>query len=182
MGFQLLNLDGMRLTRVKRFKLLCKGCHKLNMDTERLFCEECGGNFLQKVSVYVNNNGEVTYFVNPKRKVNLRGKVYSIPNQVGGRGCKDLILREDDLMKGDMQQKVHKVNAQKRHEIKAINDTLDGNFWAGGQGYGNAGKAVSNLLYENGGKGGKTTSKHGHVDKIVVGYGKKNPNIAHKKY
>ena len=74
MGFQLLNLDGMHLTRVKRFKLLCQGCGKINMDTERLFCEACGGNFLQKVSVYLNNDGEVTYFVNPKRRVNKRGK------------------------------------------------------------------------------------------------------------
>merc|ERR1712216_720229 len=106
--------------------LLCKGYHHLNMDTERLFCEECGGNFLQKVSVYVNNNGEVTYFVNPKRKVNNRGKVYSIPKPVGGRGCKDMILREDDLLKGEYQQMVRQVKAQKRHEMKAINDTLDG--------------------------------------------------------
>lgn len=89
-----------------------------------------------------------------------------------------MILREDDLLKGEYQQMVHRVNAQKRHELRAINDTLDGNFWAGGQGQGTA---VTNLLYDAGGKGGKTNSKHGHVDKIVVGYGKKNPNIARKK-
>ena len=101
MGFQLLNLDGMRLTRVKRFKLLCKGCHWLNMQTERLFCEKCGGATLAKVSVYLNDNGEVTYFKNPKRKINLKGTIYSIPKPKGGRGCQDLVLREDDLMKGE---------------------------------------------------------------------------------
>ena len=41
---------------------------------------------------------------------------------------------------------------------------------------------MSNLLYDNGAKGGKTGSKHCQPDKIVVGYGKKNPNIAKKKY
>jgi RNA-binding protein NOB1 len=87
MGFQLLNLDGMRLTRVKRFKLLCKGCRTLNMDVERLFCKSCGGAFLTKVSVYLNDHGERTYFNNPKRKINLKGTVYSIPNPKGGRGC-----------------------------------------------------------------------------------------------
>jgi RNA-binding protein NOB1 len=39
MGFQLLTLDGLRLTRVKRFKLLCKGCLMLQIETERLFCK-----------------------------------------------------------------------------------------------------------------------------------------------
>ena len=43
-----------------------------------------------------------------------------------------MILREDDLMKGEYIQLVQKVNAQKRHELRAINDTLDGNFWTGG--------------------------------------------------
>lgn len=101
MGFQLLNLDGMRLTRVKRFKLLCKSCSYLNKTTDRLFCEKCGAATLAKVSVYLNDNGEVTYFKNPKRKINLKGTVYSIPKQKGGRGCSDLILREDDLEKGE---------------------------------------------------------------------------------
>ena len=87
MGFQLLNLDGRLLTQVKRFKLLCKGCDTINMDTERLFCDTCGGAHMAKVSVYLNANGELTYFKNPKRKINLRGNVYSIPKMKGGRGC-----------------------------------------------------------------------------------------------
>jgi len=58
---------------------------------------------------------------------------------------------------------------------------LNGDYWAGGEGYG-VGATVSNLLYENGAKGGKTASKkHGLPDKLVVGYGRKNPNIARKK-
>jgi RNA-binding protein NOB1 len=66
-----------------------------------MFCQYCGAATLNKVSVYVNNNGELTYFNNPKRKINLKGNVYSIPAPKGGRGCKDLILREDDLQKGE---------------------------------------------------------------------------------
>ena len=132
MGFQLLNLDGMRITTVKRFKLLCKGCNWLNMDTERMFCDKCGGATLAKVSVYMNDDGRVTYFNNPKRKINLKGTIYSIPKAVGGRGCKDLILREDDLEKGEYKQKMHRINRQKKNELAAINDTLDGNYWAGG--------------------------------------------------
>ena len=97
MGFQLLNLDGKLVRRVKRFKLLCKACGHINMDTSRMFCKKCGNATLSKVSVYMNSNGEITYFNNPKRKINLKGTIYSIPDPKGGRGCKDLILREDDL-------------------------------------------------------------------------------------
>ena len=43
------------------------------MDVERLFCKSCGGAFLTKVSVYLNDKGEMTYFNNPKRKINLKG-------------------------------------------------------------------------------------------------------------
>ena len=97
MGFQLLNLDGMSLTRVKRFKLLCKSCNWLNKKMDVMFCEKCGASNIGKVSVSLNDNGEVTYFNNPKRKINLKGTIYSIPKPKGGRGCKDIILREDDL-------------------------------------------------------------------------------------
>lgn len=102
------------------------------MATERLFCEKCGGATLAKVSVYLNDNGDVTYFKNPKRKINLKGTVYSIPKQKGGRGCQDLVLREDDLMKGEYKQKMHRAERLKRQEMQAINDTLQGNYWAGG--------------------------------------------------
>jgi hypothetical protein len=71
----------------------------------------------------------------------------------------------------------------KKQELMAINDTLEGNYWTGGQGYGLGGAAVSNLLYENGAKGGKTSSKRAAaIEKIQVGYGRKNPNIAKKKF
>lgn len=110
LGFQLLNLDGMRLTRIKRYKLLCVGCDYINTDTERLFCKRCGGAFLQKVSVYVNASGKLTYFKNPKRKINLRGTQYDIPKPKGGRGCADMILREDDLKKGEYRLLMNKIS------------------------------------------------------------------------
>lgn len=60
-----------------------------------------------------------------------------------------------------------------------IADTIQGNYWQGGAGYGSA---VSNLLYENGAKGGSTHSKvPGQVPSVVIGYGRKNPNVAKKR-
>ena len=106
MGFILLTLDGMRLTKVKRFKLLCKACFKLNLDVEKQFCDFCGGHTLRKVSVFINEDGKVTFFDNPKPKINLRGTIYSIPKAKGGRNNKDLILREDELMMGERAIKI----------------------------------------------------------------------------
>ena len=34
-GFKLLSLDGRRITRVKRFKLLCRACQRLNLNVEK---------------------------------------------------------------------------------------------------------------------------------------------------
>ena len=52
---------------------------------------------LAKVSVYINESGNVTYFENPKRKINLRGTKFSIAKPLCGREgiAKNLILRED---------------------------------------------------------------------------------------
>ena len=100
MGFKLLSLDGRRITRVKRFKLLCRACQKLNLNIEKMFCDFCGSHTLIKVSVYINNSGEITFFKNPRRKPRLRGTKYSLPKPQGGREGDGLILREDELMQG----------------------------------------------------------------------------------
>lgn len=100
MGFTLLTLDGYRLTRVRRFKFLCRACFKLNKDVEREYCEYCGSHTLGKVSVFINENGEITFFDNPKRRINLRGTKYSIAKPKAGRHAKNIMLREDETLVG----------------------------------------------------------------------------------
>jgi RNA-binding protein NOB1 len=107
-------MDGMRLTRVKRFKLLCRACFKLNLDTEKKFCQKCGSSTLSKVSCFINEDGKVTFFDNPKRRINLRGTIYSIPKSKGGRNNKDLILREDDFLTGERMMKMKQLNKEKK--------------------------------------------------------------------
>ena len=178
-GFKLLSLDGRKITRVKRFKLLCRACQKLNLNVERMFCDHCGSHTLIKVSVYIKEDGTITYFKNPKRRVNLKGTIYSIAKPVGGRNNKDLILREDELMTGEKKMLVKKIEKESRRLTQAVNDTIQGNYWQGGEGYG---ASVSNLLYENGAKGGKTHSKiAGMTDSITIGHGRQNPNRVKKR-
>lgn len=175
MGFILLTMDGMRLTRVKRFKLLCKACFTLNLDVERQFCSNCGGHTLRKVSVFINEDGKVTFFDNPKRRINLRGTIFSVPKAKGGRNNKDMILREDELMIGERAIKLKQLEKAKLKEENAIKNTLEGNYWAGGQGYSTG---VSSLLYENGAKGGNRGKNN---DEFKIGHGRKNPNISKRK-
>lgn len=73
----------------------------MNLNVEKEFCEFCGSHTLSKVSVYINEKGDITYFRNPKRKINLKGTKYSIPKPKHGRNNKDLILREDELLVGE---------------------------------------------------------------------------------
>lgn len=182
LGFKLLSLDGRRITRVKRFKLLCRACQKINLNIEKLFCEFCGSHTLIKVSVYINLDGEITFFKNPRRKPRLRGTKYSMPKPQGGREGDGMILREDELLIGYKRFIVRKIEKEKRIMQNTISDTLSGNYWAGGEGYG---ASVSNLLYENGAKGGRTHSKmSGMVDSLIIG--KKpgtrgNPNAVKKR-
>ena len=168
-------MDGMRLNRVKRFKLLCKACFTLNLDVERQFCANCGGHTLRKVSVFINEDGKVTFFDNPKRRINLRGTIYSVPKPKGGRNNKDMILREDELMIGERAIKLKQLEKAKLKEENAIKNTLEGNYWAGGQGYSTG---VSSLLYENGAKGGNRGKNN---EDFKIGHGRKNPNISKRK-
>lgn len=77
-----------------------------------MFCDYCGSHTLIKVSVYIAEDGTITYFKNPKRRVNLRGTKYSIPKPVGGRNNTDLLLREDELMTGEKKQLVRKLEKE----------------------------------------------------------------------
>lgn len=175
MGFTLLTLDGYRLTQVKRFKLLCRACTKLNMEVDRQYCDFCGSHLLGKVSVYIGEDGKLSYFDNPKRRINLRGTVYSIPKSKAGRKNQNMVLREDQLMIGQMAMRVKNLEKARTKEAAAMKNTLQGNYWAGGQGYG---AGVSQLLYENGAKGGANRQ---NTSNFEYGHGRMNPNIAKKK-
>lgn len=78
-------------------------------------------------------------------------------------------------MTGEKMMKVRRLEKEKKREEMAIKNTLEGNYWAGGQGYG---AGVSSLLYDNGAKGG---NKGKNNQEFKIGYGKKNPNIARRK-
>jgi len=104
----------------------------LNLDVDRQFCGKCGASSLTKVSVFINEDGKVTFFDNPKRRINLRGTVYSIKKQKGGNNAGNLILREDELLTGVTAIRVKAYKKEQRKQANAIKNTLEGNYWVGG--------------------------------------------------
>jgi RNA-binding protein NOB1 len=79
---------------------------------------------LGKVSVYINDNGEITYFDNPKRRVNLRGTKFSLPKPQFGRHKRQMILREDQLMQGQMAIDIKRQNRRRQKQEMAMKNTL----------------------------------------------------------
>ena len=76
-----------------------------------------------------------------------------------------------------MALNVKRQEYRQKKEAIAMKNTLQGNYWAGGQGYG---AAVSSLLYEDGAKGGAQRKYH-NVVSYQYGHGRRNPNRAHQK-
>jgi RNA-binding protein NOB1 len=79
---------------------------------------------LGKVSVFINDDGEITYFDNPRRRINLRGTKYSLPKPKFGRHAPQLILREDQLMTGQMAMRRREAQNKKKKEEAAMKNTL----------------------------------------------------------
>jgi len=66
-----------------------------------------------------------------------------MPKPAGGRKGDGMTLREDELMVGHKRIMVRQIEKDKRNTDRQINDTIAGNYWAGGAGYG---ASVTNLL------------------------------------
>ncbi len=147
MGIKIISTDGRRVIRqIRRYVLRCHACTQIERDLERKFCGSCGNATLHRVAYKVNKKGVARVFINPKRKPNLRGTKYSIPMTRGGRHNKDLILRED-------QVDIVKQRRLQKQRAKLNTDVLDpGTFYNAGAKFNNAN------------------------DRIVVGYGRRNPN------
>ncbi|KAI9183201.1 20S-pre-rRNA D-site endonuclease nob1 [Blastocladiella emersonii ATCC 22665] len=95
MGMHLLSLDGMHVRRLKNWLLRCHACFRTTTDMDKRFCPSCGGgNTLIRTS-YTIENGELKLHLKKNFQYRLRGNVYSIPTNKGGRGGDSLVLRED---------------------------------------------------------------------------------------
>jgi RNA-binding protein NOB1 len=83
---------------VQRFALRCEACFNISLASAKAFCARCGnGGTMKKVTMQVDANGVVQFGV--RKRHNIRGTRYSLPQPKGGREAKNPILREDQLIK-----------------------------------------------------------------------------------
>ncbi|CAI2362302.1 unnamed protein product [Moneuplotes crassus] len=159
-GIPVVSLEGVEIRQIKRFKLRCDGCKQINQRVDVEFCQKCGGHTLRKVSVFANSNGKITFFKGKRLKKNNRGNQFDIPIPKSGRHSQAMILREDQLWRG--QNKL-KMKEQERLEDK-IKNKIGDHF--------NDLVSFEHKRKEDSRTEGTTT----------YGFGKKNPNIPQKRY
>ncbi|KAH7650281.1 hypothetical protein FG379_003353 [Cryptosporidium bovis] len=106
MGLNLIEIHGFSIKSVKRWGLVCCGCYTYERDTSKKFCGKCGNATLDRVPIKINSDGtiEMACF---RKKINLRGTIYSIPKPKKGAKNQDIILAEDQLMMGGRQRKLN---------------------------------------------------------------------------
>ena len=157
-GLHLMSIDGMLIQKVKQWVLRCVMCYQIHYDLTRLFCSKCGGNYLTRVAVSINKDtGKLKLHLKSNYQYNLRGTIYSLPKPGKSTSSNsknkykgELLLREDQLLTGVWKQK--QINSQRKAKLSSSG----------------LGDIFSDCDFG--------VSKVHHMNDIIVGFGKKNPN------
>lgn len=75
MGIPLVSVDGMLITRAKRFILECFSCLSLCKEMTKSFCPKCGNHSLLKVSCSFEADGTIKLYRKKGFKLNTSGFV-----------------------------------------------------------------------------------------------------------
>ena len=150
MGLRLVSLDGMVVSRTKRWTLRCGACFHLEDDHTKLFCSKCGSAPLNRVAVGVDAaTGKQKVFLRKTPRNDLRGTKFALPKPGhAGRYEGELLLREDQLLSGIWKQKVARSRSAKTKQSVFGPDVTDS-------------LEALNIVQAN---------------DITVGFGRKNPN------
>ena len=113
MGLKLISLDGVAIRRTKSWVTRCGACYAVYSSEKggsMLFCGRCGNSNLQRVACSIDGKtGKMKLHLQKNRRSDVRGTKFSLPKSgKQNRFAGDLLLREDQLMMGQWNQKVRK--------------------------------------------------------------------------
>lgn len=121
MGLNVISVDGMLIKRAKSFVLRCFACMKITKDMLKEFCPYCGNRTLQKVSMTVEEDGSIRYFLSRRKPISTKGMKHQLPLPRGGKHASNPVLVEDQPLP---QQRAAKKKQQHM-------DVFDPDFVAG---------------------------------------------------
>lgn len=110
MGLNVISVDGMLIKRAKSYVLRCFSCMKITTNVLKEFCPFCGNNTLQKVSMTVEEDGSICYYLSRRKRISAKGLKYALPMPKGGKHANNPILCEDQPVP---QQRATKKSQQK---------------------------------------------------------------------
>lgn len=122
MGLNVIGVNGKVIKRARSYALRCYGCFKLTFNLEKRFCPHCGNQTLKRVSIKVNDDGTLQYFISLRRPISAKGKNQTLPPPKGGKHSTDPIVFED--------QRIPHNRPSKMASSKASVDALDADFVA----------------------------------------------------
>lgn len=121
LGLNVIGVNGKVIKRARSYALRCYGCFKLTFNQEKRFCPHCGNETLKRVSIKVNDDGTLQYFISLRKPLSAKGKNQTLPPPKGGKHSTDPIVFED-------QRVPH--NRPSKMATKSTVDALDADFIA----------------------------------------------------
>ena len=86
---------GQQITTLRSYILRCYACFHTTSQFEKQFCPRCGNKTLRRISVSIDENGQMKLHFSSKYVLTPRGKKFSLPKPQGGKHAVNPILSED---------------------------------------------------------------------------------------
>ncbi|XP_077448516.1 RNA-binding protein NOB1 isoform X2 [Stigmatopora argus] len=116
MGLRVVSVNGMLIKEVRNFILRCHACFTTTGDTSKEFCPKCGNATLKKVSVSVDQDGQLRmHFSNNPKVLNPRGLRHTLPAPRGGKHSREPRLCEDQRFPQQRQSRKGRQKTDARH-------------------------------------------------------------------
>merc|ERR1712137_439426 len=118
MGIKLLSIDGLQIRNVRNWILRCFACRRVSSDRTRVFCEHCGNKTMRKISIFIDESGEVKYVL-PRKPISTRGTIFSLPKPKPGRANQP----NSQVIVTEHQYNKSRMGSQKQRDLDMMMDS-----------------------------------------------------------